>query len=287
MKSWLYIHRLLLGIALAVFGLQLLLYIMVLRPQKSAIAEHRESITKKRQRLTGTEWPLQAEVLKQYDSTLLAKLEGPGGIQEQATQLMRRAASTFQERIARNHEQASDFMQGVSRLDYQEEFNRVQRRAAGQGIYFSPEVLNLAEDTAIQHIYQAMLQVWALDSLLDCVQHSGMGIATHQQLSSSSDGGKHPVALVSMQPMEAYFTDAKSSVPYLLEFPIRLTLIGQSEQFLSFLQALDSEQLFMPIRHFECQLLPPKGDQDAQLRAELSCVAFFVLENSGGPRRRK
>ncbi|MDD4540415.1 MAG: hypothetical protein PHT80_15510 [Lentisphaeria bacterium] len=287
MKNWLYIHRLLFGVAVATIGLQLLVYILVLRPQKNEIAEQRAGIVKKRQRLTGTEWPLQAEILNKYHSALVAKLEGPDGIQAHSTQLMRRAAVTFQGRIARNHEHAVGFMRGVSRLDYQEEFNRVQRRAAGQGIYFSPEVLNLAEDTAIQHIYQALLQIWALDSLLDIVQASGMSIAKHPQLFSVIDGVKHPAALVAMQPMQAYFADTKAEKPYLLEFPVRLTLVGQQEQFMAFLQSLDSDQVFMPVRNFECQLRPPKAGELAQLHIDITCAAFFVLEDKSGPRQRQ
>ncbi|MGI5922513.1 MAG: hypothetical protein ACOX9E_01065 [Lentisphaeria bacterium] len=286
MKNWLYIHRLLFGIAAVAVAVQLMVFVVILRPQKSAIAEQRKDIDKKRQRLTGTEWPLQADVLNKYHSTLVAKLEGPGGIQERSHQLMRRAAVTFQARIARNHEHAAGFMRGVSRLDYQEEFNRVQRRAAGQGVYLSPELLNLAEDTAIQHIYQAMLQVWALDSLLDIVQNSGISIAKHQQLSSVIDGAKHPAALIAMQPMQAYFADAKAAQPYLLEFPVRLTLVGQEEQFMAFLQGLDSDQVFIPVQRFECQLQAPKAGQQAQLHVDITCSAFFVPEEKSAQRKR-
>jgi len=287
MNKWLYIHRLLFGVALTIFSLQVLVYVMALRPQKNELSEQREAIARKRQRLSGTEWPLQAEVLNRYHSALLAKLEGPGGIQEHSQRIMKRAAVTFQTRIARNHEHATDFMRGVSRLDYQEEYNRVQRRAAAQGVFFSPEILNLAEDTAIQHIYQAMLQLWALDSLLDIIQASGMSIAQHQHVFSMLDGGKHPAALVAMQPMQAYFAQAKADRPYLLEFPIRLTLVGQQEAFLAFLQGLDSDHLFMPVQQFECQLLAPRAGDTPQLHIDITCAAFFVLEDKGGPRKRQ
>ena len=33
MKNWLFIHRLLLGIAIAAIGVQLMVFVMILRPQ--------------------------------------------------------------------------------------------------------------------------------------------------------------------------------------------------------------------------------------------------------------
>lgn len=285
MKNWLKIHQALLAAAIAVMAFQLLIYMLILRPQQSEVQDMKAAIDKKRQRLTGSEWPLQADKLEKFHALLKERLEGPAGMQKRYDDIMQRAGMTFHERIKENHHDAADFMRGVSRLDYQENFHRVQKLAAGFGVFLAPEVLKLAEDTATDHIYQAMLQIWTVESVLGLISSSGLKVVNHPDLRVEWEGTKHQVAQLSVETMEAYFADGRTDRPYLLEFPVRVTLAGQQDQFLSFLHSLDSDSVFLTVRRFECQLVPPAAAAEAPLQVDISCSAFFCLDDRAGTRR--
>lgn len=289
MKNWMKVHQ---ALAVALFLLivvQILIYVFVIGPRKEELSEVKDSIASQMSRLKGAEYSLDAEKLKAYLERLKKELEGKSGtgiaIRANSEEALKKAGETFLPQIIRDYGKVSDFIQNVSRLDYQSEYNRIVLDWAGKGVKLSPEILNLSEDTQTPYTYQIMLSIWTVDKLLSLAGESKLAVAEDNSFAKRrGKGGNTSHAMVTVKTMKAYFASPKDEKPYLLEFPVQITLKGELNSCLDFLERLNGEGVFLPARSFEIFAEPPakivsnqQGKiESGQLRMKLECSSFLV-----------
>ena len=171
-------------------------------------------------------------------------------------------------------------MSNVSRLDYQSEYNRVTTSLAEKEILLDASVLNLNEDMPTPYIYQCMMQIWTVEKLVDLALTSGVTITTLPERRR----GQGRVAKISVEPMQAYFLSPQNEQPYLLEFPVKLSIEGTLESCMGFIDSLTGEGVFMPPRHFEIFAFPPANNEAGEdglfksgsLRLNLVCPSYLA-----------
>lgn len=291
MNKWLPIHRLLLALTLLFLIAQVLLWTMVFRPRRAQLEDHRREIESLQQRLARSSWPSQAERLEEFRQDVELRLgkTGSGGMLAKARLAQDKVNRTYAPYVQKNYETVGNLMRNVSLLDYQSEFNRINRELAANGVLLSPEILQLHEESSSPHVYQLLLHVWAVEKLAEQVLKSGMQFVVDRQVKVSvAQGGSLPASLLIAEPMFA-LTDPSSKRPYLLGFPVRAVLEGDLSQVLAFFASLDDGELFLPLYGFELTRLPPgnlRPDADGNLhngslRLEVECVACLVIDKLG------
>lgn len=291
MSRWPRPHVLLFGVtvgALAVLGG---IYLVAVRPLAAKVHADRNYIAGTRATLAKTGWPLDPERLSSLRELKRTELEGSGrgetardanGMRPKSRLLLKASTSMFQERIQRYFEQTSDFVRDVSRLDFQDEYNNLEQKLSARNVFLSEEVLRLGEKTTSPHTYQLVLQVWTVDRLADLALAAGLQFqqADGVVVQDERGAGRRP-ARIQVLPIRAY-TVTDGDEPYLLEFPVRLGLVGTPDQVFRFLASLHAEGVFLPAGQVEITALPGFRDDPretavgiAALSLDIECSSFF------------
>ena len=281
MKKLLPIHQYILLAALLAIALQVLFYIFLLRPRIAEHASAHKELDRMQQRLAKSNWPQDAGKLKQLleeHRTLLKGDQQKPGIEKQTAQLLAQTSRMYDARIREFYGNKVDFYRNVSRLDFQEEFNRLQTRLQTLGIVLQPSALNLTEDTTSAYNYQLMLQLWTLEKICTLFHAAGLQVKDLPIGTRKSSVGQ-----IRLRPIQAFFREEKAERPFLLEIPVVLTLSGTLEQFLSYCASLQSDDVFLGVKEFALIALPP-GSPEADekgflknglLRLELVCAGYY------------
>ncbi len=296
MKQFLPAHKILLLLFLLLAILQAGMYFGLLRPRKLATQAAEKDLQKLQGRLSGKSWPQDGEKLRRILSEMQMALQGDGdqpGLSQQSERLLAQAGRMYEAKIQEQYGGREDFVTAVSRLDYQEEYNRLTLSLREQGINLIPQKLNLAEESSSAYNYQLMLQLWTVDKICTLVNAAEMQILTDESAQADyslnrgrktgSEARSEPGARISVLPLQAYFQDEKASAPYLLEFPVAISLRGELHQLQTFIESLQSGDTFLALKRFEIKALPPLELQtDAEglirngpLHLEIICAGFF------------
>jgi Tfp pilus assembly protein PilO len=301
MNKLLLAHKIALVLFLVLLAVQAGLYFGLHRPRRLAVQAAEKELQRLQGRLSGKSWPRDGEKLQQILAEMKKVLQGGGGkpgLQQQSEQLLGQAGRMYDAKILDQYGSRDYFVTSVTRLDYQEEYNRLLLSLREQGINLSAQKLNLAEDSASAYNYQLMLQLWTVDRICSLVTAAGLHILTAEsaqaERSSSARGRRSaevrsdPSACISVLPMQAYFQDEKSSAPYLLELPVSLSLRGELPQLQAFVASLQSEDTFLVLKGFEIRALPPQellADEAGRIRNgpmhfDLTCAGFFTPQTT-------
>lgn len=286
-------HRTLAMVMTAVLILWAGCYVLVVRPRSTEASSERAGMEQLRMRLSKTGWPLRAEELRAALEDLEKRLggrDGNGGIKGTSAVLIRRSTEMFDPKIRELFGTRTNFIRSVSRLDYQEEFNRLQQKLSSEGVALSPEILKLGEDTSSPYTYQLVLQVWTVGFLTDMLRRHDLTYVTDSTRTTNIAGKTVPAALIEARPMRAYLADGQAKKPYLLEFPVKVTVIGSVDNLLRLLRDCISDDIFLPIRGLQVFTDNPSAEayrQDGRIgvdrvRAEIECSAFFSLDEPAG-----
>jgi len=283
MKKLLLIHQYILVAALLALVSQGAFYYFMLRPRQAAHAAAAKELDRMQQRLASSSWPRDAEKLQGLLQEYRSQLQGDGdqaGIKQKTAALLAQASRMYDKRIHQLYGNKNDFYRNVSRLDFQEEFNRLHTHLQSQGIVLESSALNLTEDTLSAYNYQLMLQLWTLETI--CQRLHDAGLQSANPLLGKGRGGPAK-AQISLLALQAFFREEKAPRPFLLEFPAALTVYGTLEQFLSFCQSLYTDEVFLALRNVSLTALPPaqmRADAQGQLengilRLELICAGYY------------
>ena len=285
MKNWLKIHQVLLAILFFAILAQIIVYFLVLSPKGEELGDLKNDVDKLQERLRGSNWPLDAKKLEGYLAALEKENKGSqksSALTARSAEALRQANATFLPKISSEYGNVEEFMSNVSRLDYQSEYNRVTTSLAEKGIVLDATVLNLNEDMPTPYIYQCMIQIWTVEKLAELAMESNVSIATLPERRR----GQGRVAIISVEPMLAYFLSPQNEQPYLLEFPVKLSLEGTLETCMGFIDRLTRDNIFMPPRQFEIFALPPANNEAGEdglfksgsLRVNLVCPSYLVID---------
>ena len=306
MAAWPQQHKNLAACVILFLAAALAVYLFILRPRAQEVANAREAMTTLQSDLEKTGWPLDSERLTRLLDETQRRLEGPKGKQEtdprtaigvrnRADAVLRSSTSMFDGRIKEFFGTSEDFVREVSRLDYQEEFNQLERKLRADDIILAEELLGLGDNTSSTSTYQLLLQIWTLDEVLKLAGANRLRPMKDAKVTISTDTGKRQASKLTVLPVKAYYLDLKDKEPYLLEMPIRMTLIGEMNDFCEFLRALHAAGKFYPVSYLELTTENPslkRPDDDGVLRVgrvivNIECSAFFRLHSDAPPIQRQ
>jgi len=303
MKPWPAQHRnlaVILSTAVLVAGL---VYMFVSRPKKRGVAELRRELEEKQMRLVRRGWPLNSERLRELLQEMTGALDGKGkrtprrareakGIRNRADLVLRECTSTFDAKL-KLFETTDQFVKIVSRLDYQEEFNRLTQELANEGIVLDERILKLGEETSSPYTYQLVLHIWTVEMLVKlALEHDLTFVTDSSVIPPGLKGQGRSPAWITVLPMQAYLVKPSDKRPYLLEFPVRIGVEGTLANVGAFLGALQTEERFLPCSHFELTTRQPrkaKVSKNGRVRVdevvvELECSSFFSVPGSADAR---
>lgn len=300
MREWPRQHRNLAGVVVFLLLAYGGVYLFVVRPKDQEVADARGALQETREKLQKTGWPLEAERLGRLLEDMEKNLEGPRGktpgdarsatgIKRKAELILKDATTMFAPRIGKLFPSSHDFVNEVSLLDYQEEFAHMERRFRNDDVVLAKDMLGLWEDTSSPYTYQLLLQIWTLDELVGLALKNELKPVKTPLVRVNAETGARQASQLTVLPVRAYFLDPEDKDPYVLEFPVRLTLAGRLSDFCNFLSALHRDGRFLPVSRMELKTDSPAGrprlDRDGNARVDhvevdLECSSFFRLQEN-------
>ncbi|MBO4345525.1 MAG: hypothetical protein J5833_07205 [Victivallales bacterium] len=275
MNSLTKIYKILIAAFAVAVVLQLFFVWKVVLPKREEVDALSNDVALIINKLRGSKWPMDAGKLDQHIDELQLEIDGagPSALITKSRDAMEKCQKTFKGKLKAEYGTVQDFMRNASRMDYQAEFNRIVDDYRKKGILLSPSVLNLSEEMSTQYIYQPLMQLWTVEKLIDLATAAGVDVA-------KSGTGREQAAMVSAKPMKAFFKSASAERPYLLEFPVEITVVGGFQECLAFIDSLNGNDVFLPPGSFEIFALPPEGKANAagKLRMRLVCSSFLAGE---------
>ena len=299
MKYLLPYHRILAVAAVGVLLLYLLLYLFFTRPLAQQVTVKRDDVQAKQNDFRKRGFPADAAYL---EALLAEKAKDYDWLKNRWQELNTLSGAMFLARVNAKYGSLPQFLSQISRLDYQEEFSRIERDLRRYNIVVAEEVLGIGENTVAPDISLLMLQLWtlekgvkaALQEHLIPVEVTYTPKKAPEKTDTAANGAPPPETAASqakaanliLLPVRQYVLNPTDARPFLQEYPLRLRLRGKLQDLVSFLAKIaylppnsaTPEKPFLPVSHLELRSLPPdaNGDNRDLIEAELECSTFFV-----------
>ncbi len=273
------------GILILGFGLA---WYFLLRPRQEEVDAMRTEQRDLQQKLSASGWPLESERIK---GLLAERGKNAETFSRKADDVFRQATSMFDKSIQERYESFQHFRADVSRLDYQEDFIAIEGQLKNRGISFG-EGLNLKENSDSPYTYQLLLQLWTLRDCVILARDNGLNIARDMTppagAGAAGDARFQFPSRLSVLPVRAYYLTRTDKDPYMLEFPVRLTVYGRVEQLYSYLAALQAGGRFLPVSKIEVFKQPLRRDAAGggttdRIEVTLECSSFIRLHDDARP----
>jgi hypothetical protein len=311
-KDWPVAHRRLLMAMLIVPVCLLLFAWMVILPKWRQCRRLEQEFKSQEKALRTSVWPMEAEVLRERLSSCNQTLNGAagqGGLLVQTEEVLEQATRNLREKVCQStpaltpQESLNGFVQQASRIDYKYLASQLDQALRQSQVRLPRRLLTMDEGSSI-NIPRQVLHIWTLQMAVELAQRNGLQIMPRQKKDDASPDGKPadkasrdstaeiapvpadadaetlPKAALAMLPVTSYILKDGDDYPYLLEFPVKMTVQGTTEQLLAFLQSLQSKEYFLPVKQMTFLTKPPedlagdKGIVDKQTM-NLVCTAFF------------
>jgi Tfp pilus assembly protein PilO len=295
MRPWPQAHKNLAAILLLVLVAVVMFYFFALRPKVQDVQDLAGQLDELKDKLKTATWPLNGETLKTLLEENTKKLKGTktergdkgyAGIEEKSRQILTQATSTFKKRIEENYGNTSTFMDQSGWLDYQSDFSDLDAWLRGNGVLISEKTFGISQDTANAETYQLLLHIWTVRELVQLVVTHNLVLAKDPSNAvPTPEGGTALPSKLRVLPAVAYAVNPEDKTPYLLEFPVRLTLRGALPDLVAFIAELQTGERFLPISRIEIATEHPRirGEkpnndgvvQVQNIEATVVCSSFF------------
>ncbi|MCF7854107.1 MAG: hypothetical protein K9N51_04855 [Candidatus Pacebacteria bacterium] len=273
-------QHILLGVAGLAIVLYLAVYLMFAHPLARDVKAYRNRVDTKRNALRGSGWPLNYEALQKIADTTERKR---AAAERHKNALLDRTTSLFRERILRLYETPLHFQNQVSRLDYQEEFYRIERKLTEHGIKLDRDILGISEESVRPQTYQLVLQLWTLEAITDAMTaHNLRPLPARGRTNTEGRAAKgtNGAALTVLEP-ETFYLKGADDKPYLLHFAVRLEVEGAVQDVYRFLATAHTDNAFFTVTQMELhKALPEKQNTADLVEAALECGAFYIPDGS-------
>ena len=279
LTSWPSRNRRLLAICSAVCALLLVWNFFFLSPLRRSYHQLRQSVQQKEAVLDREGWPKDAAALRQQLESAMFALDGDNaqnlpGLRKVTDDTLELATATFREQIAaRFPDGIAAYINGVTRIDYKVLYDHVAGEFSKHGVTLDAEYFGLSDELK-EPIWRMMFKLLTANELVT--------LAAKNRLTIASDG--NAVARVKARTPVAYSLDGSpASRPYLMEFPVRLTVGGASADLLAFVRDLQSGARFLPVKLISLHSHPPAVPDGGgvfgvgSLRCTLTCSSFIRL----------
>ncbi len=255
----------------------------VLQPLRAQARARHDELVARTAELRRSGWPLDYARLE----TRRGELERQRAqAEKRRAEILQKAAAPFKERILRRYESPEHFQRQVTRLDYQEEFKRLEKSLAGKGIHIQPATFKLSEDTTGVDNYKLVLQLWTVDAVVDAALAAELAVAqvVPEPTIPPASAEPTPAADLGVLPIVAYLAADHLDQPYLLRVPIRLRLHGTTSQVETFLLGARLGDVFFTVDRIEAtRPVPPAAEYNRDLIfVDLECSTFYILDSEIG-----
>ena len=295
MKNLLKPHQILLMAALLLAGVQIAVYFLLLKPQGDAVKEINENIDELRSTMKSGKWPWDNVLLEKHLKELRKEAGGDakgGGKRpdrlERARKMMGGTFAANIQKLYGTEVKIADFMANATRLDYEAEYDRVEKALGQRNIFLSKEVLGIGPDAQGIYMYQMLMRIWSVEKLCLLATENELKVCLEKGAARNAGRGRgvKPTAHIVSYLPRAYFELPISERPYLIDFPVEIDVEGTLEACMDYLHALDSDTVCMPPVHYEIISNPPasiKGDEEGwiklgEVRMRLVCPSYLTPE---------
>lgn len=279
-KDWPLQYRVLARLAMGALALLVMGYLFILHPTRARLERQKAEIERKTDYLKGMQLPLDSVLLGERLRDAMRLLEGDDeedmtGLLAVARETLEEATQPLEARIRQNYGDNLAFIYGATRLDSKDLQERIIKEF-GEG---NPKFLGMnPEEIQEQPVWQTIAKLWTVREILGEARDAGLEVAP-----PAADGKPSVTAM----PIVGYTLDDTSSGSiYLLEFPVNATFSGTLAQFLVFVQSLQDERRFIPLKRLSIRTLPPEallaGSDNAVDKClfTVRCCAFMAAEGT-------
>lgn len=294
-------HRTLLVVVFLLLVVAVLYGMFFLMPQWNAYAELLSEYASVDKKLSESPWPKESgrlnSLLQSYQQVLdgMKKSGKDGaaaanvfavdprdhGLRDKAELVMKHATGMFTQKITDAYGDATIFMTKASQTEYKDIYDRTDSELQGWKVVLEPSIFGMDESTAEPEKYQMILKLWTVRELVRCARENNLRIATDPSLARA---GLARPSKVSVLPMISYCLDPRDKEPYLLEFPVRLQVEGTVDNFIKFVQSLQTEECFLPMKQME--LLAEQPQPALQIQVDPDGTVNRVFKTPRGEVKR-
>jgi len=227
-------------------------YLVLLQPKWKILQETRDDFTRTEKKLKESPWPRDSERLQ----TMLAnyqKIIGnnkQSGLKNYSDEILKQATSLFNDKINNEYGNAALFINKASQIEYKDQYDRMHSTFQNQKLYLDQFIFGMDESTVEPDKFKMLLKVWTAEKLVSLALEHQLKICEDRTVKTGSHN-QYYAAKISVLPERSYLLDEKDKAPYLLEFPVRLTVRGSMENFLAFTAAMQSAPVFLPMIQME------------------------------------
>ncbi|MDD3954461.1 MAG: hypothetical protein PHY82_11155 [Lentisphaeria bacterium] len=227
-------------------------YFVFLQPKWKALRETRYDFARTENKLKESPWPRDSErlqtILNTYQKTLGSGKQS--GLKNFSEQALKRATSLFNDKINDEYGSAALFISKASQIEYKDQYDRMNSTFQNQRIYLDQFIFGMDESTVEPEKYKMLLKVWTTEKLVSLAVEHKLKIVQDRSVRTGPHN-QYFAAKISVLPERSYLLDEEDKAPFLLEFPVRLTVRCSMDNFLSFVAALQSDPVFLPMVQME------------------------------------
>ncbi|MFW5997058.1 MAG: hypothetical protein ACOCZS_02845 [Verrucomicrobiota bacterium] len=281
-------HYLLLGFSLAMLLTFAVVHVGLIRPRKKEAQRLEERIRQTRERINRQGWPLEHNYLQELVREKKAEKKQ---LEKKQKEVFNYAASVFEDRVSNAYENWDLFKNQVSRLDYQQEFQRIKSKLEENGIKLNEDILNLSEESTHPRTYELVLKLWALEAVVDKILAYDLTPLSTTAVPVLSDSGRRhdrdesekdrtSGAAITVLPAVSFYRDDEEKNLYLREFRVRVRVKSKLSSFYNFLRESGTSDDFIAIPQMELYKTPPaeKKGNDDEVIVDMVCAAFYLAD---------
>jgi len=275
-------------------------YFVFFRARIQELSDSRYAFAKTQKKLQETSWPNDAGRLKKLLEGYKRELEGTStkqGLKQLAETTLVHSSSLFDDKIKDAYGTDENFMEKASQVEFKDEYDKLNSYLQGKGIFLAKTIFGLDETSLDSSKYQMLLKVWTTEKLVNlALEHKLTVNSSPKKEDKTGPRNDKRGALITAMPINSYILNPGDKQPYLLEIPVKITFTGSMARFLDFAEALQSEEIFLPMTRLEIQSSPPddkdKGNSDGYLirdriQATIVCSAFYRPQGGKLPQSSK
>ncbi len=280
-------YKILVSVCLVFIAAVLTGYFYFLRPLQLEAEEKKERVEEMVSDLVSRGWPTAPVQLFRLQEEKQKRLVRLHDKREQSEQ---RSQNTFSEQLEKKFgsvkpEDREEFINYVTRLDYQEYYSETLKKWETHGITLHPAVFNLHEDSVSRHVYRQVLQLWTVDAVLELIHESGFSPMLTQlrefddeTVDAGTENKTDPemVSQVSVEPVYEYKSGVVSEETYLLELPVKTRVRGTTENLERLINRLRAKDSWILLKSVEISKLPTRHleqpDDKLEILFELSTL---------------
>ncbi len=289
-KDWPNRHKKLLHVTAAVMILLFVLMWFGIYPRWRALLALQEEVQNNHEKLEKYGIPLDAELLNTHIHECIDSLEdrnGNKGLVSVSNDVIERATRTFDDVIREAYPPTDElssreiFYTTSTRIDYKDLYDRISSEFKESGINISLKSLEPEEDNS-EPVFQLMLKLWTLRYLLRAAVQNNLTIEKNNE----------GMARINVMRTTAY-SMSENEKPYLLEFPIILRFKGTMDNFLSFMKAIQQDNVCLPMKTISVHSTPPsdfpagESRDISELNFRITCSSFFKPQSANAKKAAK